>query len=220
MGRFYFDHCLGFTSEAAGGNAAGVVLPEQDQLLFTDAKRQAAAKTLGFSATVFVSSIVPGESASVVISLRYMTPLAEVDLCGYATIACLGLLHTSGRLGGICHGKLRTRAGEVGFRIEEPTGRGGDDGRAADAVVFMQQLAPAISAPLQARTLHPVNCCANAPHCASACASAPLRLCTPAPLRLCASALLCLRASVALHTTPMRRCTPAPLLGHICREPS
>jgi PhzF family phenazine biosynthesis protein len=156
MSRFYFEHCVGFTCEASGGNAAGVVLPEQDRLL-NDAERQAAAKVLDFSETVFVSSIDTGlntdSSASVSISLRYMTPLAEVDLCGHATIACLGLLHASGRLGGTCQGELHTRAGEVGFRIEEPPGSGGDSGRAADAVVFMQQLAPYISAPLQGAEL-------------------------------------------------------------------
>ena len=156
MSRFYFEHCLGFTCEASGGNAAGVVLPEQDRLL-DDAERQAAAKVLGFSETVFVSSIDTGlntdSSASVSISLRYMTPLAEVDLCGHATIACLGLLHSSGRLGGICQGELLTRAGEVGFRIEEPPGSSGGSGRAAEAVVFMQQLAPYISAPLQGAEL-------------------------------------------------------------------
>ena len=154
--RFYFEHCFGFTCESSGGNAAGVVLPEQDRLL-TDAERQQAAKVLGFSETVFVSSIDTGlstdSSASVSISLRYMTPLAEVDLCGHATIACLGLLHSSGRLGGTCQGELHTRAGEVGFRIEEPPGGGGDSGRAAEAVVFMQQLAPDISAPLEGAEL-------------------------------------------------------------------
>ena len=156
MSRFYFEHCQGFTCEASGGNAAGVVLPEQDRLL-NDAERQAAAKVLGFSETVFVSSIDPGLStdspASVSVSLRYMTPLMEVDLCGHATIACLGLLHSRGRLGGVCQGELHTRAGEVAFRIEEPPASSADHGRAAEAVVFMQQLAPHICAPLQGAEL-------------------------------------------------------------------
>lgn len=158
MSRFYFEHCQGFTCEASGGTgvAAGVVLPEQDRLL-NDAERQAAAKVLGFSETVFVSSIDPGLStdspASVSVSLRYMTPLMEVDLCGHATIGCLGLLHSSGRLGGICQGELHTRAGEVGFRIEEPPASSADHGRAAEAVVFMQQLTPHICAPLQGAEL-------------------------------------------------------------------
>ena len=157
MSRFYFEHCQGFTCEASGGgNAAGVVLPEQDRLL-NDAERQAAAKVLGFSETVFVSSIDPGLStdspASVSVSLRYMTPLMEVDLCGHATIACLGLLHSSGRLGGVCQGELHTRAGEVGFRIEEPPASSAEHGRATEAVVFMQQLAPSICAPLQGAEL-------------------------------------------------------------------
>ena len=34
------------------------------------------------------------------VALRYFTPVAEVDLCGHATIACLGLLHTRNLLGG------------------------------------------------------------------------------------------------------------------------
>ena len=203
MSRLYFEHCLGFTCEAAGGNAAGVVLPEQDRLL-TDAERQAAAKALGFSDTVFVSSvdIVQGQvqgqgkkSDSVAISLRYLTPLAEVDLCAHATIACLGLLHSSKRLAGIGHGKLHTRAGEVGFRIEEMPGNSGVK-CAADAVAFVQQLAPTISAPLQVRmpwASAPIHSCANT----------QLPICTAFPL---------FYADARVWFESARR--------HICRKPS
>lgn len=146
MLRVRYEHCLGFCSGDTGGNPAGVVLPEQDQLL-NDAERQALAKALGFAETVFVSSIVVHEKGSAVCALRYFTPEAEVDLCGHATIACLGLLHTRHLLSGATRGELQTRAGSVGFRIESPSKR------EAEAVVFMQQLAPTIGDPLMGTAL-------------------------------------------------------------------
>ena len=146
MLRLRYEHCLGFCSGDAGGNPAGVVLPEQDQLL-SDAERQALAKLLGFAETVFVSKIVVSEKGSAVCALRYFTPEAEVDLCGHATIACLGLLHTRHLLGGAKEGELQTLAGNVGFRIESPSKR------EAEAVVFMQQLSPTIGDPLTGTSL-------------------------------------------------------------------
>jgi PhzF family phenazine biosynthesis protein len=145
--RFHWENCSGFTRESTGGNGAGVVLPEQDRLL-VDSERQAIARMLNFSETVFVSSIVEQPAAggaSVEVSLRYFTPVAEVDLCGHATIACLGLLHTRQLLCGASSGSLHTRAGRVQFLIEAPAGA-----PAEGAVAFMEQLAPTIEEPLTA----------------------------------------------------------------------
>eukprot|EP00931_Biecheleriopsis_adriatica_P083205 TRINITY_DN56764_c0_g1_i1.p1 TRINITY_DN56764_c0_g1~~TRINITY_DN56764_c0_g1_i1.p1 ORF type:complete len:300 (+),score=58.64 TRINITY_DN56764_c0_g1_i1:14-913(+) len=128
-----FTHVNGFSKAGEGGNPAGVVLPDQDAAL-SDVQRQTAAKAIGFSETVFVSSVTFQDGAASV-RLRYFTPEKEVDLCGHATIACMGLLHSQGLLSGATRGMLLTRAGDVAFRI--------DSGQ-----VFMEQLEAAEDAPL------------------------------------------------------------------------
>lgn len=80
-----------FTSTPAGGNPAGVVF-DADGL--TEAQMQAVAAELAMSETAFVMAPTqPGASHRV----RFFTPLAEVDLCGHATIATFFLMAASGR---------------------------------------------------------------------------------------------------------------------------
>ena len=57
-------HALGFTSAGGrGGNAAGVVFPA-DHAALSDVQRIAVAARLGFSETVFITSIRPAANAS------------------------------------------------------------------------------------------------------------------------------------------------------------
>lgn len=145
-----YEHMNGFSDGLHGGNAAGVVLPHHDVAL-TDEQRQAAAAEIGFSETVFVSSIAANGDGRAVVALRYFTPAGEVELCGHATVACLGHLSDQGLLpsGAVC-GDLNTLAGQVAFRVEP-----GTSGRPSRA--FMEQLAPTIETPLPAEECSDVS---------------------------------------------------------------
>jgi PhzF family phenazine biosynthesis protein len=109
-----FAEMFGFCSARGGGNAAGVVLPEESAKLNEDQKRRVAS-LLGYSETLFLSPLtwVDGKP---VLRVEYVTPEGEVDLCGHATIASLGyLLRTKffGSGAGSSGGILQTRAGAV-----------------------------------------------------------------------------------------------------------
>ncbi len=73
-----------FTDIPGGGNPAGVVLAADN---LTPARMQAIAKEVGFSETAFVMA-----SGKADFRLRFFTPLAEVDLCGHATVAAFNLM--------------------------------------------------------------------------------------------------------------------------------
>jgi len=73
-----------FALVSGGGNPAAVVL---DADFMTEEKMQETAKRIGLSETAFVMS-----SSKADYRIRYFTPLAEVGLCGHATIAVFSLL--------------------------------------------------------------------------------------------------------------------------------
>lgn len=73
-----------FALVSGGGNPAAVVL---DADSMTEEKMQETAKRIGLSETAFVMS-----SSKADYRIRYFTPLAEVGLCGHATIAVFSLL--------------------------------------------------------------------------------------------------------------------------------
>ncbi|MBQ6770396.1 MAG: PhzF family phenazine biosynthesis protein [Bacteroidales bacterium] len=81
-----------FTDQPFGGNPAGVVL--LGNLAFPDDKLmlQIAAE-LRYSETAFVR-----QDAEKEFSIRYFTPVDEVELCGHATIASFGTLFQEGVL--------------------------------------------------------------------------------------------------------------------------
>ena len=133
------QHAVGFACDGGGGNDAGVVLPHENEPL-SDPQRLAVAAEVGFSETVFITSLRRSPEGCE-LSLRYFTPTAEVELCGHATIACLGLLHERGLLAAH-EGVLQTRAGAVRFTIDGASSR-----------FFMQQLEPMIDAPLPAGSI-------------------------------------------------------------------
>ncbi|MFC7242053.1 PhzF family phenazine biosynthesis protein [Catellatospora aurea] len=68
-----------FSADPAGGNPAGVVL---DASTLDDAAMLAIAADVGYSETAF---LVPRGGGR--FTVRYFSPLAEVDFCGHATIA-------------------------------------------------------------------------------------------------------------------------------------
>lgn len=101
-----------FTDTATGGNPAGVWLGDE---LPDERTMQAIAAQLGYSETAFVAPL-DGQQKTI----RYFSPLCEVDFCGHATIA------TGVRLGevqGAGDYQLHTAAGEVALKVEKANGR-------------------------------------------------------------------------------------------------
>ena len=100
-----------FTSEAFGGNPAGVVLLDggfpDDRLML-----QVAAE-LRYSETVFVQQQDKAE-----FTMRYFTPASEVDLCGHATIAAFHVLLSHGRLRDDLPIVNHTLAGDLMVKID------------------------------------------------------------------------------------------------------
>lgn len=80
-----------FTSNVFGGNPAAVVLLEEE---LAEETMQAIAMENNLSETAFV---VPGDG---VFGLRWFTPVAEVDLCGHATLGTAYVLFDLDRVSG------------------------------------------------------------------------------------------------------------------------
>ncbi|MFB7632823.1 PhzF family phenazine biosynthesis protein [Streptomyces sp. NPDC056149] len=95
-----------FTDRPFAGNPAGVVLldaaafPEDDWL-------QHVATEVNLSETAFAHPLPPGGDADW--ALRWLTPTAEVTMCGHATLATAHVLHTTGTATGAV--RFRTRSG-------------------------------------------------------------------------------------------------------------
>lgn len=123
-----------FTREPFGGNTAGVVILDGD---FPDERlMQQVAAELRYSETAFVQRQEPDE-----FTVRYFTPMGEVDLCGHATIAAF---HVLGLLGMLRDDRLitnHTLAGDLKVNI--------------DRQVMMQMAPPTvINRPIDADRLH------------------------------------------------------------------
>ena len=101
-----------FTSEAFGGNPAGVVLLGLGGTFPSDRLMQQVAAELRYSETAFVRQEGPTE-----FTVRYFTPAGEVDLCGHATIATFGVLRHEGVVpeGALCMN--HTLAGDLEVNI-------------------------------------------------------------------------------------------------------
>lgn len=112
-----------FTYNSHGGNLAGVRLlaPEEE---LTTAAMQGIAADLGYSETAFVKRTNERQ-----FHLRYFTPLAEVPLCGHATIAAFSLLKQLAQLTTGTYG-METLAGHLSIKISQ------------DETVFMEQPLP------------------------------------------------------------------------------
>lgn len=112
-----------FTVAGEGGNLAGVKLLKEDENLSTN-EMQVIAKALNYSETAFVKPLNKGE-----FQLRYFTPLAEVPLCGHATIAAFSLLSQLNQLA-MGNYIMHTKAGRLSISV------------LAEATIFMEQSLP------------------------------------------------------------------------------
>ena len=115
-----------------GGNAAGLVLPPHSARLST-ADKIALAARLGFSETVFMTPCAvaqEGEPAAdaqlePALRLQFFTPTAEVDVCGHATIACMGYWYDNlrrVRASGVSLWDMQACAGSTGDGAAKKTG--------------------------------------------------------------------------------------------------
>ncbi|WP_017588242.1 PhzF family phenazine biosynthesis isomerase [Nocardiopsis ganjiahuensis] len=93
-----------FTTDPGGGNPAGVVL---DAAGLGTEDMAALAADLGYSETAFVTA---GDADRHRFTVRYFSPLSEVDFCGHATIATAVALAEETGPGEIT---LDTRVGEI-----------------------------------------------------------------------------------------------------------
>ena len=100
-----------FTSEAFGGNPAGVVLLGQDTPFPDERLMVQIAAELRYSETAFVQQNGPRE-----FTVRYFTPCSEVDLCGHATIASFEVLKQEGIIPGDTLCLNHTHAGDLEVR--------------------------------------------------------------------------------------------------------
>ncbi len=118
-----------FTDKTFGGNPAGVVLLGQDAPFPGEKLMQQVAAELSHSETAFVQ-----QNGPTTFTVRYFTPCSEVDLCGHATIATFGLLHTLGMVAADAVCELRTLAGSLEVK--------------AGQQVMMQMVKPQVIVPL------------------------------------------------------------------------
>ena len=97
-----------FTNQPFAGNPAAVCLLETTA---PDAWMQNVATELNLSDTAF---LVPGETG---FSLRWFTPIGEVDLCGHATLASAHFLWESGYLSETEILRFNTRSGLLAAQL-------------------------------------------------------------------------------------------------------
>ncbi|KAM7521574.1 hypothetical protein LguiA_011476 [Lonicera macranthoides] len=83
-----------FTESAFKGNPAAVCLLEEDEER-DEEWLQAVAAEFNISETCYLTPILNHSSANPRFRLRWFTPVAEVNLCGHATLAAAHFLFTS-----------------------------------------------------------------------------------------------------------------------------
>ncbi len=102
-----------FADEVFRGNPAAVVLLDEER---SDGWRQSVAAEMNLSETAFVD--VRGDDP---IPLRWFTPVAEVDLCGHATLAAAHILGGERRFAtrsGVLTAKGTARGIELDFPLD------------------------------------------------------------------------------------------------------
>ena len=109
--KFYIADA--FAENIFAGNPAGVVITDGD---FPDDRICiSTAAELRYSETAFIKRNGPCD-----FTIRYFTPVSEVDLCGHATIASFYVLKHSGLIDeGIF--TARTKAGNLNINVENNT---------------------------------------------------------------------------------------------------
>jgi len=124
-----------YTDAGRGGNAAGVVVRADGM---SDATMQAVAHEVGVSETAFITGLAEGN-----LTIRYFTPVAEVDLCGHATVAAwtvmahLGLVSPGRHRQGLKEGKITVTLDDTG-------------------AVWMEQMAPTFGETLDPAQVAPI----------------------------------------------------------------
>ncbi|WP_169083406.1 PhzF family phenazine biosynthesis protein [Paenibacillus sp. PL91] len=98
-----------FTNERFKGNPAAICLLEQPQ---PESWLQQVAAEMNLPETAF---IVPGEKS---FDLRWFTPVAEVDLCGHATLATAHVLWETGKLPEQEMARFMTRSGILTAKLD------------------------------------------------------------------------------------------------------
>ncbi|MFV0130977.1 PhzF family phenazine biosynthesis protein [Streptomyces sp. HMX112] len=111
-----------FTDRPFSGNPAGVLLldafPDDHWL-------QQVAAEVNLSETAFAHPLPPGGTADW--ALRWFTPVAEVDMCGHATLATAHVLRATGRAAGTvrfaarCGVLAASTAGDGTITLDFPT---------------------------------------------------------------------------------------------------
>jgi PhzF family phenazine biosynthesis protein len=98
-----FQHVDAFTDRPFAGNPAGVcILPDEASAEWM----QHAAAEVNLSETAFVRRRTDGD-----FDLRWFTPVAEVDLCGHATLATAHALWELGDLAASQPARFHTKSG-------------------------------------------------------------------------------------------------------------
>jgi PhzF family phenazine biosynthesis protein len=110
-----------FTTQAAGGNLAGVVI-DTEKLTATDMLH--IAHQLGFSETAY---LFPCEDADY--QVRYFTPAEEVDICGHATVALFTYLYQKNEITAGDY-TIKTGIGVLNVQVRN------------NGQIFLQQAAP------------------------------------------------------------------------------
>ncbi|WP_256106802.1 PhzF family phenazine biosynthesis protein [Streptomyces sp. ODS05-4] len=116
-----------FTDRPFAGNPAGVLLLDDGpHRSFPDDRwLQRVAAEVNLSETAFAHPLPPGGDADW--ALRWFTPVAEVDMCGHATLATAHVLHAAGRTAGTVRFVTRsgvlsaTAAGDGALAMDFPT---------------------------------------------------------------------------------------------------
>ena len=101
-----------FAEEAFGGNTAGVVILNEEGFPKDEVMVKIASE-LRYSETAFVREISEKRY-----EIRYFTPVAEVDLCGHATIGSFGALLSMSIISKYDNAIAETKAGNLEIKIE------------------------------------------------------------------------------------------------------
>lgn len=116
MSEYQFFIVDAFTDKTFGGNAAGVVILDENDNFPSDEKMVKLAAELRYSETVFIK---PKQGSNEYdFHARYFTPTDEVDLCGHATIGGVYCLNKTVDLKSSSI-RLKTKAGIINVEISE-----------------------------------------------------------------------------------------------------
>ncbi|MFN3386408.1 MAG: PhzF family phenazine biosynthesis protein [Candidatus Thermochlorobacter sp.] len=121
MRTYKLKHIDAFTDRAFTGNPAAVIMHAEG---LSEEEMQKIAREMNLSETAFV---LPPQDASHDLQLRWLTPQAEVDLCGHATIAAFHALaeakfYDLGQDGEHAL-RVKTRSGILPIRVYQENGK-------------------------------------------------------------------------------------------------